>query len=83
MKMMKNIFYVETDEERIVPMPPDNSDEERQANSEDSFTGEYSPISYSEEERLEARHGFNQGIRNILVYHYALAQYLYFRDNPR
>ena len=65
-----DIFSLETDEERVVRQAPNSSDEEnivRQVYSEeDEFAVEYEPISYSDEERLAATHGFDQGIFNIL-----------------
>ncbi len=35
------------------------------SNDEDEFAVEYEPISFSDEERLVAIHGFDQGILNI------------------
>ena len=56
-------FLNETDEERVVRQAPDSTDDEnivRQVYSEDEFAVEYEPISYSDEERLVATHGFDR-----------------------
>ena len=60
----KYLFSLETDEDQLPESTEDENDAivVQSSNDEDEFAVEYEPISFSDEERLIAIRGFDQGI---------------------